>query len=167
MNLESLSKEELIKIIKMYAKNWLAHDGSWFLAAEEKFGLDVAIELDTQAWSKFAVTESRRIMKEFSLPENGGLKSLAAALQYRFYATINKQEINFINENKMIFKMIECRVHDTRKKKKLPLFPCKSVGIVEFSQFAKTIDNRIETRCISCPPDDVKDTYCIWEFSIK
>jgi hypothetical protein len=106
-------------------------------------------------------------MKEFSIPNNGGLESLEKAFQYRLYAAINRQAIEWVSKDKMIFKMIECRVQKTRNEKNLPNFPCKSVGIIEFSNFAKTIDSRIQTRCINCPPDPVKDAFCSWEFSIK
>lgn len=164
-NLDNFTKEELINLIKVYAKNWLAHDGCWFLAVEEKFGLETAIELDKKSWERFAQVEAKRIMREFQIPENSGLDGLEKAFHYRLYAYINKQEI-IKADGKLIFKMIECRVQQTRSEKKLPLFPCKEVGLVEFTNFAKTIDNRIKTRCISCPPDDVKDSYCIWEFWI-
>ena len=165
-NINDLTKDELIKLVKVYAKNWLAHDGCWFLAAEEKFGMDTAIELDTKSWEKFAAAEAKRIMSEFNIPEGGGLKALEKAFGYRLYAAINPQEIEWIDDNKMIFKMIECRVQKLRHQKNLPLFPCKSVGIVEFTQFAKTIDPRIKTRCISCPPDNVTDYFCGWEFTL-
>lgn len=51
-NFEELSKEELLKVINVYSKNWLAHDGCWFLAAEEKFGMETAIELDEKSKDK-------------------------------------------------------------------------------------------------------------------
>ncbi len=164
-DLENYTKSELIKLLKVYSKNWLAHDGCWFLAAEEKFGIETAIELDKKSWERFAVSEARRIMKEFEIPENSGLDALEKAFNYRLYAHINKQEI-LRTKDKLTFKMIDCRVQKTRSEKKLPLFPCKPVGLVEFTNFAKTIDKRIQVRCISCPPDDVKDSYCIWEFWI-
>lgn len=165
-HIEKLSKDELIKLIKVYAKNWLAHDGCWFLAAEEKYGIEAAIELDTKSWYRFTVAEARRIMKEFNIPENGGLKSLEQAFGYRLYAAINKQEIELIDDKTMVFRMVECRVQKTRSEKNLPPFPCKSVGIVEFMRFAQTIDSRIRTRCISCPPDPVTNAFCAWEFTI-
>jgi len=164
---ENLSKEDLLKVIQVYAKNWLAHDGCWFLAAEEKYGMETAIELDKKSWEKFAVSEAKRIMSEFNIPAKGGLKALEKAFQYRLYASINKQAIEWIDDNRMIFKMIECRVQKLRRQKYLPDFPCKSVGVVEFTNFAKTIDSRIKTKCISCPPDNVTDFYCGWEFSIE
>jgi len=43
--LTDLSREELIKLLKVFAKNWLSHDGCWFIAAEEKYGLETAMEL--------------------------------------------------------------------------------------------------------------------------
>ncbi len=164
---EKLSHEELLKALKMFAKNWLAHDGSWFLAVEEKFGMDTAVELDTRAWERFAVAEAKRIKSEFGLPESGGLKALEKALRYRMYSVINEQEIEYTDENTLIFRMVECRVQSTRKRKNLPLFPCKPVGIVEFSRFAKTIDPRIETSVISCPPDPTANFYCGWMFKIS
>jgi len=35
--IEDLSKDELLELCKLYAKNWLAHDGCWFLSIEEKY----------------------------------------------------------------------------------------------------------------------------------
>lgn len=167
MNLKTLSKEELIKLCQVYAKNWLAHDGCWFLAVEEKHGMKEAIELDKRSWERFTIAEAKRIMKEFEIPPNGGLDALEKALSLRLYATVNKQSIER-KEGKLIFKMNDCRVQSTRKKKGLPDFPCKEVGLVEYAGFASTIDKRIETKCIACPPDRHPDEfYCAWEFSMK
>jgi hypothetical protein len=165
-HLTHLSREELLKLIDVYAKNWLAHDGCWFLAAEEKYGMAAAVELDAKSWERFAVTEAKRIMKEFEIPSNGGLKALEKALQFRLYAAINRQQIEWVNGRTMIFRMLECRVQQTRHQKNLPDFPCKSVGLVEFSQFAKAVDSRIKTKCLACPPDPVTDFSCAWEFTI-
>lgn len=164
-NFENLSRGELIKLLKVYAKNWLAHDGCWFLAAEEKFDIETAIELDTKSWERFAVSEAKRIINEFNISSEKGLEALKEAFKYRMYAAINKQESE-IRNGKLVFKMVECRVQKTRRQKGLPDFPCKSVGIVEFSNFAKTVNPKIKTKCISCPPDKVEDFYCGWEFSI-
>jgi len=166
ITLNELSREDLLKLIQVYAKNWLAHDGCWFLAAEETLGMHAAIDLDAKSWNRFAVAEAKRIMKEFGIPEGSGLKGLEQALGYRLYAAINKQTIEWIDERTFVFRMIECRVQKTRTEKGLQPFPCKSVGIVEFSQFASTIDPRIKTECISCPPDAIGDSYCTWRFSV-
>jgi hypothetical protein len=164
--LNELSRDELLKLIQVYAKNWLAHDGCWFLAAEEKYGLDTAMELDTKAWERFAAVEARRIMQAFDIPPKGGLEALETALQYRLYSAINKQEAVRIDERTLEFRMLECRVQKTRRQKGLADFPCKSVGRVEFSVFANTVDPRIRTSCIACPPDQAEGFYCGWRFKL-
>ncbi len=166
--LQKLTKDELVDLLQDAAKNWLAHDGLWFQAVEEKYGIEVAIERDTAAWARFTVIEAQRIMKRHNIPQNGGIPALVKALQYRLYAYINVQEIIEVSDTRCVFRMTNCRVQAARNRKNLPDFPCKPVGLVEYANFAKTIDSRIETRCIACPPDDhPPEYYCAWEFSLK
>jgi len=163
-----LSREELIEYISDLSKNWLAHDGLWFQAVEARYGLDIAIELDTEAWKTFTIIEAKRIMKRFGIPENSGLEGLKKALGYRLYTNINRQEIRDIDEHSFAFQMTDCRVQAARKRKGLPDFPCKKVGIVEYSNFARTIDPRIETECVACPPDPhPQEFWCGWKFSLR
>ncbi|MBY8980268.1 MAG: hypothetical protein KGD72_07745 [Candidatus Lokiarchaeota archaeon] len=167
-DLEGLSKEELMDYIEDLSKNWLAIDGTWFQAVEREFGLERAIELDATQWRSFTIIEAKRIMKRFKIQENGGITALVKALNYRVYANINVQETVEITENRCVFRMNDCRVQYARKRRNLPDFPCKPVGIIEYEDFAKTIDPRIKTKCICCPPDQHPDDYyCAWEFTIK
>ena len=167
MAIDELSRDDLLKLVQLYAKNWLAHDGCWFLAAEEKLGMETAIELDTKAWSCFSPVEARRIMQTFDIPEGGGLDALEKALRYRMYAAVNQQESERVDERTLRFRMIECRVQQSRQRKGLLPFPCKSVGLVEYTQFAHTVDLRIETTVVQAPPDAVASCYCEWEFTLR
>ena len=121
-DLERLSKEDLLNYIEDISKNWLAIDGTWFQAVENEFGLEKAIELDVAQWKKFTIIEAKRIMRRFSIPENGGILGLVKALKYRIYANINVQEIFEISENMCVFRMNNCRVQYARKRKNLPGF---------------------------------------------
>ena len=162
-----MSKEELLELLSDAAKNWLAHDGLWFLEVEKKHGMDHAIELDRKAWQQFTVIEARRIMKRLHIAPHGAIPALVQALKFRLYAFINVQTIEVVDD-RCIFTMNRCRVQEARNRKGLPDFPCKPVGIVEYTYFAHTIDERILTRCISCPPDPhPADLYCRWEFTLK
>jgi Family of unknown function (DUF6125) len=166
--ISDFSREELIDLLRDAAVNWLAHDGLWFRAVEDKFGLEAAMELDAQSWEKFTVLEARRIMKRINLPEGGGIPALVQALKLRLYAHINVQEISEVTADRLVFRMRRCRVQEARERQGLAPFPCKPVGIVEYSGFARTIDPRIETRCLACPPDPrPENTWCAWEFFIK
>jgi len=165
---KDLTKEELQELLADASKNWLAHDGLWFRAVEEKFGIEAAMELDRKAWEKFTVIEAERIMKRLGIERGGGIPSLVQALNFRLYAHINVQEVKEMSETRCVFRMNSCRVQEARKRQGLPDFPCKSVGIVEYSGFAKTIDPRIKTKCLTCPPDPhPPDVWCAWEFSLE
>jgi hypothetical protein len=153
--------------ISDFAKLWLAHDGLWFQAVENEFGLENAIKLDKIAWSKFSPLEADRILHRLGKQPGGGIELLVAALEERLYAHLNKQRIVERTDKKLVFEMTNCRVQDARQRKNLPPFPCKEVGIVEYSTFAKAIDPRIEVRCVHCPPDAYGGQYwCRWEFVI-
>jgi hypothetical protein len=164
----AFSKDELIELLRDAATNWLAHDGLWFRAVEDRFGLEVAIEIDQKAWKKFTVLEAKRIMRRLGLAEGGGIPALVRALKLRLYAHINVQEMSEVTADRLVFRMRSCRVQESRERQGLTAFPCKTIGIVEYSGFARTIDPRIETRCLTCPPDPKpENTWCAWEFSLK
>lgn len=165
--LAALDREELIGLFRDAARNWLAHDGTWFLAVEKEHGIEAAIRADTEAWRHFTVIEAKRIMERHGIREGGGIPALVTALSFRLYAFINKQEVVEQTGKRVVFRMLDCRVQSARKRKALPDFPCKPVGLVEYGLFAKTIDPRISTRCVFCPPDEhPEDSYCAWEFTI-
>lgn len=167
MSLEDLSREELLKLVEVYAKNWLAHDGCWFLAAEEKYGMATAIELDTQSWARFSPIEAKRIMQAYSITEGGSLEALECALNYRLYAAVNRQESEWIDGHTLRFRMVECRVQQARQRKGLAPFACKPVGVVEYAEFARAIDPRIETTPVHAPPDEITNCFCEWEFRVR
>jgi len=166
--LYNLSREELVRIIIDDAKNWLAHDGLWFQAVEENHGMEAAIDADREAWRHFTVIEARRIMERLGMKPGGGIAALVECLKHRLYARLNLQESVEITESRAVFRMTDCRVQSARRRKGLTDFPCKSVGIVEYAEFARAIDPRIVTRCIACPPDThPEELFCAWEFTLQ
>jgi len=164
---ETMNREELLAALTMFAKNWLAHDGCWFLAAERRLGLEEAMRLDTEAWEVFAAAEARRIMTGFGIAAGGGLRALEQALGLRMYALINRQHCEWLDGGtRLRFVMDRCRVQETRRRKGLPDFPCRPVGEVEFASFAAAVDPRIRVTCVRCPPDAPPGGACAWDFTL-
>jgi hypothetical protein len=162
-----LPDEKIEALTESLAVNWLANDGVWFQAVEFKHGLWDAKRCNDSCWAHFSPFEAWSIRNFLDLPENCGLDGLKKALQFRLYATINKQSIVEETENSFVFRMNECRVQAARKRKGLQDYPCKSGGMVEYTTFAEAIDPRIKTECIACPPDEhPEEFYCAWRFSI-
>jgi len=165
--LKELPREVLLKLLKSIGINWLANDGIWFQAVENSFGMNDAKRCNDSCWTRYSPYEANRIKALIDLPENGGLSALKKALSFRMYALINKQTVEEIDNKTIVFRMIDCRVQAARKRKGLPDYPCKSVGLVEYPYFAKAIDSRIRTDCIGCPPDDHPDEwFCAWRFTL-
>lgn len=165
--LQSMTKEELIELIGIYSKNWLAMDGVWFQSVERKLGMHEAMYHDAEAWKRFTVIEARRIKAFLKLPERAGLTGLSNALSLRFYANINRDEI-VISGNTLTYRVLDCRVQTARARKNMEFHPCRPVGMIEYSEFAKIIDSRISCECVSCYPD-IKDPTCccIWRFTLN
>lgn len=165
--LSKYTKEQLIELIEIYSKNWLALDGVWFQSVEKKLGMDEAMYHDAEAWKRFTVIEAKRIKEFLKLPEKAGLEGLAQALRLRFYANLNEDKIE-VDGNELIYTMVKCRVQTARERKGMPFHPCKSVGMIEYSEFARTIDSRISCEALSCFPDIIDDSCCCkWKFILN
>ncbi len=165
--LTSLSREKLLELKQAVAVNWLANDGVWFQAVEFSENMFEAKESNDAAWGHFSPYEALRIKTLLGLGEHPGLEGLKKALYFRLYSDVNKQSIANETETSFDFYMNECRVQAARKRKGLEDYPCKSGGIIEYSTFAATIDSRIKTEVIACPPDKhPEEWYCGWRFYI-
>lgn len=163
----SLSREKLDELKKAMAVNWLANDGIWFQSVEFAENMTIAKSCNDAAWSHFSPFEALRIKNLLALGVNPGLEGLKNALQFRLYADVNKQSIANETDTSFDFFMNECRVQIARKRKGLDDYPCKSAGIIEYTSFAQTIDARIKTKVIGCPPDKHPDEwFCGWHFYI-
>ncbi|MEE4356584.1 MAG: DUF6125 family protein [Desulfococcaceae bacterium] len=166
--LKSLPRETLTDLLEKIGINWLANDGIWFQAVEKKHGMFDAKRCNDTCWSRFSPFEAARIKKLLGLPERGGIPALKKALAFRLYALINVQSVEEVDENCIIFRMNDCRVQNARKRRGLPDYPCKSAGMVEYPRFAETIDSRIKTECVGCPPDEhPEEWFCAWKFTLE
>ena len=163
-----MDENQLEEMLDALCLNWLANDGVWFQAIENKFGMFDAKRCNDTCWTRFSPYEAYRIKTLLGLPEQGGLEALKTALQFRLYARINKQDIVEEKTGSFVFRMIECRVQTSRQLKGLENYPCKSGSIIEYRTFAETVDSRIQTECIGCPPDPPQPGWhCAWRFSLR
>lgn len=162
-----MSKEELDELKKGAAVNWLANDGVWFQAVEFTRGMFDAKRCNDTCWGYFSPFEAWSIKRFLGFSENPGLEGLKRALEFRLYAAVNKQSYDEEKEDSFVFRMNDCRVQSARKRKGLDDYPCKSGGLVEYTTFAESIDKRIKTECLACPPDEhPEEWYCSWRFSM-
>ncbi len=164
-SLMNMNEQTLEKLKEGIAINWLVNDGVWFQELEFSQGMEDAKRCNDSCWAQFSPFEAWSIKNLLDLPDNPGLEGLKQAMGYRLYASINKQSIVDEKPDSFVFRMDECRVQLARKRKGLDDYPCKSGGMIEYTTFAETIDPRIKTECIACPPDPHPEEYfCSWRF---
>ena len=166
-SLEDLGREQLLELLAIYSKNWLAMDGVWFQSVERELGMDAAMHHDVEAWKRFTVTEARRIKKFLGLGETPGLEGLSESLRFRFYANLSHYEIAREGDA-LLYRVLDCPVQQARARKGMALHPCKPAGLEEYAGFARTIDRRIACQCLSCCPDvEDRTCACAWNFTLK
>lgn len=163
--LESYTREQLIELLEITAKDLIAIDGTWFQSLEREQGMDTAMEHDRNAWKRFVPSEARRLRTFLDLDEHSGLEGLAKALPLRCTSLANEWEIVWEEDGSLVFRITNCRVQNARARKGMEFHPCKSVGVLEYGEFARALDDRLRCECVSCFPDITDETCnCAWRF---
>jgi hypothetical protein len=166
--LKNKSPEELQKVLDGVSVNWLASDGIWFQGVEIRHDLPTAQGCNNAAWERFSPFEAECIRSLHDITADDPLSTLATALEHRLYSNINVYTIERTDVKTLDLYMNDCRVQSARNRKGLEDYPCKSGGLIEYTTFAQTIDPRIKTECIGCPPDPhPAEWFCAWRFTVS
>lgn len=106
--LDALTREELIELLEITAKDLIALDGTWFQSLEREQGMDAAMEHDRTAWRRFVPSEARRLKKLLGLSDSCGLEGLAEALPLRCTSLANEWEIRWEDDGSLAFRITDC-----------------------------------------------------------
>ena len=151
----------------MHLRNMWTVDGLYFLFIEEKYGTEVATEIDRKVWELMGKIEARRIKELFGI-KGSDITSMTKALSLSAWALDLEDKEIIVEEKKAIIRNIKCRVQNTRIQKGLGEFGCKPVRFGFLKAFAKEFNPNIVVNCKVCPPDKHPDNlWCQWEFTLK
>lgn len=165
--ISEIPKDKIADFTLLHLRNMWAVDGLYYLGIEEKWGTKAATEIDRKVWEVMGKIEARRLKELLGIKEND-IPSLMKALRYSGWTLDLENKIIIIKKNKGIIRNVKCRVQNTRLKKGLPEFGCKSVRWGFLKSFAKEFNSEIEVKCNVCPPDEhPDDLWCEWEFTLK
>lgn len=166
--LKRLDKDELIKLLLLQVRNVWRVDGLYFLGIEKRFGVDAATEIDKDTWRTLARIEAKDLMKTFDICEINNVKQLIEIIKNTGWALYQQEKRVEYDEDFAIFKITRCKVQETRLKKGLGVFPCKSVRLGYLEEFVKTINPAFKVEVVKCPPDKkAPDYWCGWRFTHK
>ncbi len=165
--LEKLSKETLIELIKMYSRNWHTCDGLWFSGVEDRFGIDRALEIDINMWDISSRLEAKRIKDVLSIPDNAGLDEVLRAVNFMSWAAKCDYRIDK-NGDSALLTVTSCPPQEARIRSGKAVFACRPTFEHGFRNVAAVIDPGVKVACKYCPPGThPSDSWCQWEFSVK
>ncbi len=165
--IQKMSKKQLEDFIFLHLRNMWTVDGLYYLGIEEKYGTNVATEIDRKVWETMGKIEARRL-KELLRIKGNDIPSVLEALQYSGWALDLEDKEIIINKEKGVVRNIKCRVQNTRKIKGLNEFGCKHVRWSFLKSFVREFNPNIIVNCIVCPPDNhPENLWCEWEFILK
>lgn len=170
--LNDLSREQLMELAEISAKNLFALDGVWFQAVEQSSGMDAAMDRDEDAWKRYPSSEARRLKALLGLGDRPGLDGLERVLRIS-HGTLANDKVTMYREphggrDSLVYRIDVCRVQQARLRKGLELHPCRRVGIHEYGELARAVDPRIACTCISCYPEQtLPDCSCAWRFTLE
>ena len=165
--IKKIPEEKLADFVFMHLRDMWAVDGLYYMFIEEKYGTEVATDIDRRVWEVMGKIEARKIKKLFDINDTS-VEACMKALSFSGWSMdLEDKEIDLINKNKAILKNTKCRVQNTRISKGLGEFACKPVRFGFLKSFAKEINPKIKVACKVCPPDDhPDDLWCKWIFKL-
>jgi hypothetical protein len=160
--LNTLPKATLIELLFTHLRSLWSVDGLYFIGIEERFGTEAATDIDRKVWEIMGKIEARRITGILQISGND-IQTVMKALRLTGWALdLEYKEIE-VMKHKAVIRNRNCRVQQTRLKKELEEFPCKSVRWAFLRSFVKELNPALEVRCEICPPDDhPDDLWCEW-----
>jgi hypothetical protein len=165
--LRELPREKLEKLIIMYSRNWHTVDGLWFRGVEEKYGIEVALELDINMWKAMSRTEAKRIKEILEIPEGGGVKAVLAVIGFMSWAPSSDYSLEQKGPDALLT-CTYCPPQEARIRKGAGEFACRPTFEFGFQNVADVVDPRVRVECRFCPPGPhPENIWCQWEFRLE
>ena len=163
-NQSAISGEDLREVA---ARTYYTIDGLWFLAVEEKYGFDVAFELNQVVWRKASPIIGKRLLKNLDTRDKSSLQILMEMLFTDPLIHVHKPEIIELTDSKALFRFLQCPIQVARIRDGKGVYNGIPGCTLLLQAYAELVDSRITTRCNSCAPNpDSPEYWCEWIFEI-
>ena len=168
VDLEELSKAELVELARLYTRLFFAMDGFWYLAVKELVDEDTATDVDLWVWDKYARYEVKRLLPLLNL-QNDNLASFARAFGFSPWFSNLKHAFTRDASNKLTLTVLECPSLEAMKREgagRERTF-CSQVEPQLLRMVVQAFDHRARVVPVDLPlkaGDD--DVCCRWQFVI-
>ena len=167
MSQRDLSQIPREDIVHLCSRTLYTIDGLWFVAVEEKYGFDVALELDTEIWRKLCLIEGKRVKEFFDIKEDNPLRAVLDIIQADPLLEVFKPEVAMLDDTRAMFRFADCPPQKARMRDGKSPMPCRQLGLKMYKSYCDVIDSRIKLSCVTCPPDPHPPEYwCEWRLDL-
>jgi hypothetical protein len=167
--LDELSKADLIELVRLYSKLFLAVDGFWYLAVNALVDEDTATACDFWVWEKYTPYEMKRLQQLRNIDGND-LEAFAAILGFSPWFTNLKYSLTREGGNRLNFTVLECPTLQAliREGAGRENTICHKVDPHLFQIMIQSLNPKGKATPIKLPPDTGGDGICCrWQFSIE
>ena len=168
LNLEDLSREDLVGVAKLYSNLVRALDGFWYLAVMDRMGNELALECDIATWQGMIKYELDRITRQFDIQGND-LRTLFRALRFEPMFGETDYDVEFIGDSEAVMTVTACAVLKALEKGKSGR-EAQICGVVEpiiMKCYTSYFNPAIVSEALEIPPREHRDGICCrWRFSI-
>ncbi|MBL7119423.1 MAG: hypothetical protein ISS53_01915 [Dehalococcoidia bacterium] len=180
LHLMDLSKETIAKLAIQYARAYSQIDGHWYDAVAERYGEQVARDLDYEVWMRNIPPTAMRTLQALGHEE----KDIAAILKVtQFHPAAGggeylwDYEVELKNPNLGIVKVLKCRPYSYYMAKENLDFVrvmCRDWDIPMFGITGTAVVPNVKCRPLVIPPYDAPyetkpepGVVCVWEYSLE
>ncbi|MFC1900840.1 DUF6125 family protein [Chloroflexota bacterium] len=149
------------------ARSLYTVDGVWFLAVEDKYGFDVAFEMNQAVWKRISPIVGRRLMKNLDLDGKPPLQALLELIVSDPMIRVHKPEVVTLTDKRAVLRFIECPIQVARIRDGKGVYNGVPGCSTLFDAYSELIDPRIKVDCNACAPNPEDPEYwCEWEFNL-
>ena len=161
------SKIPVDKLVELCSRSAYTLDGLWFTLLEERFGLDTALEIDTEVWRRLCLIQAKRIQKYFNINEGSSVRDLIKVIELDPVLAIFKPEVAELTDKRAVLRFTDCPPQKARLRDGKGEFPCRAVTMTFLHSYIEVINPDIKVTCLSSPPDaHPPEFWCEWQFEI-
>lgn len=150
------------------ARSLYTVDGVWFLAVEDKYGFDVAFEMNRAVWRRISPIIGRRILKNLDVEGKPPLRALMELVLADPMIRVHSPEVVTLMDNHAVLRFIDCPVQVARIRDGKGVYDGVPGCSTLFEAYSELIDPRIKVNCVACAPSPENPEYwCEWEFELS
>lgn len=167
---DKLSKETLLKLLKMYSQYMFRLDGFWYLAVMEKCGNDVAFDCDVKVWERLQPYETKAVSSLLNIQGND-VVTVMKFMQASLWTLVSYSDyvIDIKNNDHAVVTYRNCPIlhamerEGTGREKLI----CQEMEPKMFGIIAHHFNPKIKIIGLKVPPrTDYKDVCCQWQYKL-